>query len=35
MANGAKVELNEYPDIKAWLERCRDRPAHRKATAPK
>jgi glutathione S-transferase len=35
MANGAKVDLDEYPHIKAWLDRCRDRPAHRKATGPK
>jgi glutathione S-transferase len=35
MAGGAKLDLNEYPHIRAWLARCTDRPAHRKATAPK
>jgi glutathione S-transferase len=33
MANAAKLELNEYPNIRDWLGRCRDRPAHQKATA--
>jgi len=35
MAAGAKVDLGEYPAIKAWLDRCYDRPAYRQATAPK
>jgi glutathione S-transferase len=35
MASGAKVDLDEYPNITAWLDRCRDRPAHRKATGTK
>lgn len=33
MANGARVTLEEYANLRTWLERCRDRPAHRKATA--
>jgi glutathione S-transferase len=33
LANGAKVDFDEYPRLKAWLERCRDRQAYRKVTA--
>ncbi|MSR08438.1 MAG: glutathione S-transferase family protein [Gammaproteobacteria bacterium] len=35
MAAGAKQELTDYPHLLAWLKRCQDRPAYRKATAPK
>ncbi len=35
MAAGAKLDLADYPAIKAWLDRCHDRPAYREATAPK
>jgi glutathione S-transferase len=35
MAGGAKVALDDHPNILAWLGRCRERPAHRKATAAK
>jgi glutathione S-transferase len=32
LATGAKVEFTDYPHLKAWLDRCRDRPAYRKVT---
>ena len=35
MAAGAKQELTDYPHLLAWLKRCQDRPAYRKATTPK
>ena len=35
MAGGAKQDMTDYPHIQAWLKRCHDRPAYRKATAPK
>lgn len=35
MAAGAKQDMTDYPHIQAWLKRCHDRPAYRKATAPK
>ncbi|MEQ1803533.1 MAG: glutathione S-transferase family protein [Gammaproteobacteria bacterium] len=35
LATGAKQEMTDYPHIQAWLKRCQDRPAYRKATAPK
>lgn len=35
MAGGAKLGLAEYPAVTEWLGRCRARPAHQKATAPK
>jgi len=33
LATGAKVEFTDYPRLKSWLDRCRDRPAYRKVTA--
>jgi len=33
LASGAKVEFTDYPHLKSWLDRCRDRPAYRKVTA--
>jgi glutathione S-transferase len=35
MAAGAQEDLADYPHVQAWLKRCQDRPAYRKATAPK
>jgi glutathione S-transferase len=35
LATGAKQEMTDYPHIQAWLKRCQDRPAYRKATTPK
>ncbi len=35
MAAGAKQDMTGYPHIQAWLRRCQDRPAWKKATAPK
>ena len=35
LATGAKLDMTDYPHIQAWLKRCQDRPAYRKATAPK
>ena len=33
LASGAKVEFTDYPHLRSWLDRCRDRPAYRKVTA--
>jgi glutathione S-transferase len=35
LATSAKQEMTDYPHIEAWLKRCQDRPAYRKATTPK
>lgn len=35
MATGAKLDLADYPHIQGWLNRCHERPAYRKVTAPK
>lgn len=35
MTTGAKLDLAEYPAIKAWSERCYSRPAYRAVTASK
>ncbi|MDH5254751.1 MAG: glutathione S-transferase family protein [Gammaproteobacteria bacterium] len=35
LATGAKQEMTDYPHIQAWLKRCQDRPAYRKATTPR
>ena len=35
LATGAKQEMTDYPHIQAWLKRCQDRPAYKKATTPK
>jgi len=35
MAAGAKQELTDFPHLQAWLKRCQDRPAYKKAIAPK
>jgi glutathione S-transferase len=35
LATGAKQDMTDYPHIQAWLKRCQDRPAYRKATTPK
>jgi glutathione S-transferase len=35
LATGAKQDMTEFPHIQAWLKRCQDRPAYRKATTPK
>ena len=32
MAASAKQEMTDYPHIQAWLKRCQDRPAYKKAT---
>jgi glutathione S-transferase len=32
LATGAKQDMTDYPHIQAWLKRCQDRPAYRKAT---
>ena len=34
MAPPAKLDLAEYPNLKAWLERCQSRPAYQKANLP-
>lgn len=34
MAAGAKLDMNEYPHAKAWLDRCYERPAFKEASAP-
>lgn len=33
MATGAKLDLEEYPQVKAWLDRCYERPAFKEASA--
>lgn len=35
MAGGAKVDLDEYPNVRDWVARCFDRPAHKRASAQK
>lgn len=35
MVTGAKQDMTDYPHTQAWLKRCQDRPAWKKATAPK
>lgn len=35
MAAGARLDLDEYPHVKAWLDRCYERPAFKEASAPK
>ena len=35
MARPAKLDLGEYPNVQAWLERCQERPAYQSASAPK
>ncbi|MBL8201334.1 MAG: glutathione S-transferase family protein [Chromatiales bacterium] len=35
MIGGAKQDMTDYPHIQGWLKRCQDRPAWKKATAPK